>query len=119
MKIEDINFEYDLKSAYFELDVLQEELLKFYVRADKKFRRAYYINYTSQFFQFLKDKAKLKEPIHLSISGNIRGGKSHSAITIAYVLNLLYGRMMDVRYICANAFEFLVKNKGNGYVRNS
>lgn len=71
-KISDLYFEFDLSKANYEIDVLQNRLLQVYLRADPKFRRAFSTNYTNDFFQFLKDKARLREPVHLSVMGVVR-----------------------------------------------
>lgn len=70
--IKDLHFEFDLSKANYEIDVLQNRLLQVYLRADPKFRRAFSTNYTNDFFQFLKDKARLREPVHISVMGQIR-----------------------------------------------
>lgn len=107
MDLKDLRVKYDLGKAYFELDALQEEMLKFYVRADPKFKRAFFTDYTEQFFQYLNDKARLLEVAHLSVMGNTRSGKSYSAMSLAFIMNLLHGRIMDMRYVCANQFDYL------------
>jgi hypothetical protein len=106
-----LKFSFNLANAKYEIDALQNRLLEFYLRADSKFRRAFSINYTSDFFQYIKDKARLKEPIHLSMIGNTRSGKSYVGITICAFHQACYGRLFSVDYICANAFEFLEKLK--------
>jgi len=70
--LKDLHFSFDLGKANYELDILQNKLLQFYLRADSKFRRAFNMNYTTEFLQFLRDKARLKEPVHLSIMGQVR-----------------------------------------------
>jgi len=109
MELQKINFDfsYDLKKADFKQDILQQEMLNFYLRADPRFRQAFYNDFTPQFVQFLKDKAKLKEPVSLSMSGETRSGKSVSAISIAFLINYLNGRIMDIRYIVGNAIDFM------------
>jgi hypothetical protein len=67
-----LKFNYDLSKCKFELDIIQNKLLEFYLRSDLKFRRAFSTNFTNEFFQFIKDKARLREPITLSIMGNTR-----------------------------------------------
>jgi hypothetical protein len=111
--MENIKFDYtyDLKTANFELDVLQQEMLRFYLRADKKFRTAYNIDYTSLFIQFLKDKTRLKEPTHLSTMGNIRAGKSLSMMSICFLMNYYNGRIINIKYICPNSFDYLEQLK--------
>jgi hypothetical protein len=99
--------EIDISKANYELDILQEEMLKFYLRNDIRFRRAFNTNFTNMFFQFLIDKARLREPYHLSCMGTIRGGKSYSMITIVAFTNALYGRKTTINYILGNQYEFL------------
>jgi len=106
-----LKFQFNLADANYQIDALQNRLLEFYLRADPKFRRAFSINYTSDFFQYIKDKARLNEPIHLSIIGNTRSGKSYIAITICSFQMACYKRLFSTDYICGNAFEFLEKLK--------
>jgi len=110
-KISDLKFEFNLSESNYEIDVLQNRLLQVYLRADPKFRRAFATNYTSDFFQFLKDKTKLREPIFLAVMGVVRSGKSYISISIATFLMACYGKLFGIEYICANAFEFLEKLK--------
>jgi hypothetical protein len=116
-----LNFSYNLTTAKFELDALQQEMLNFYIRADPKFRMAFYQDYTSQFFQYIKDKARLKEPIYLSVTGGVRSGKSYSAISVCWILNYLHGRIIDIRYITANEVDYLesLKNMPEKDLANS
>lgn len=111
ISLKDLKFEFNLGTANYELDILQNELLKSYIRADPRFRRAFNQNYTSQFFQFLRDKANLKEVVHLSVMGQVRGGKSSIAITIASYIMACYGKRFTIDYVCANAYEFIEKLK--------
>jgi hypothetical protein len=104
-----LKFEFDLNKCEFKLDRLQERLLQFYLRADTRFRRAFSQNFTNDFLNFIKDKTKLNEPLHISMMGNIRAGKSYSAITICAFHQACYGRKFLIDNICANAFEFLEK----------
>lgn len=106
-----LNFEFDLAKTNYEIDILQNRLLQFYLRADPKFRRAFSTNYTNDFFQFLKDKAKLHEPISLSVMGVVRSGKSYGFISVASFLMACYKKLFGIDYVCANAFEFLEKLK--------
>lgn len=107
----ELKFEFNLKNCDYKLDVLQEKLLQQYLRYEPKFRRAFYMNYTSEFFQFIKDKVKLNEPIHISVMGQVRGGKSYAMITLCIYHQACYGRLFTIDYICANVFEFLDKLK--------
>lgn len=102
-------FSLDLSKTNYQLDALQSELLRFYLRADRKFRMAFSINYTPQFFNFIKDKARLNEPISLSVCGQTRTGKSYSAISLCQYHQLQYKRLFTIDYICANSMEFLEK----------
>jgi hypothetical protein len=106
-----LDYSYDLKTAKFEQDVLQQEMLQFYLRADRKFRMAYNLDYTPKFVQFLRDKARLKEPISISCMGSTRGGKSYSMISIAWLMNYYQKRIMDAKYICGNALDFMDRLK--------
>lgn len=71
-----LDFSYDLRTAKFEVDRMQNDLIQDYIRIDQRFKRAFYTDKTQTFIEFLKDKARLQEPIHLSTSGTIRGGKT-------------------------------------------
>jgi len=106
-----LKWDIDLSKANYQIDALQNKLLQFYLRADSKFRRAFYQNYTQDFIQFMKDKAKLQEPIHLSCMGSIRSGKSMSMITLAILHSALNGRILNIDYICGNTYEFIEKLK--------
>jgi hypothetical protein len=108
-KMKKINFTFNLTECEFEIDTLQNRLLEFYLRADRRFRHAFNLNFTNDFIQFLKDKAHLREPVHISIMGNTRSGKSYIGITIALILMACYNKKFSVDYICANNFEFLEK----------
>lgn len=104
-----LKFNFDLAKTNYQLDELQNRLLQFYLRADRRFRYAFNMNYTQPFLKYLKDKAVLKEPSHLAITGAVRGGKSYTAMTIALIHQAQYQRLFTSDYICANAFEFLDK----------
>lgn len=106
-----LNFSFDLRKCQFQIDALQNRLLEFYLRADRRFRHAFSINYTNDFLQFIRDKARLREPQHLSFMGQVRSGKSYSAITICIFHTACYGKEFTSEYICANAMEFLEKLK--------
>lgn len=116
-----LDFSYSLKDANFEMDALQQEMLNFYIRADPKFRMAFYQDFTQQFFQYIKDKARLREPVYLSITGAVRGGKSYCAISLSWIMNYLQGRIMDMRYITANNIEYLetIKDMSEEDLKNS
>ena len=68
----DLHFEFDLAKTDYQIDALQNELLMTYLRADPRFRRAFSRNYTNIFLKFLQDKARLKEPVHISTIGQVR-----------------------------------------------
>ena len=106
-----LNFSFDLSKTNYQIDALQNELLLTYLRADHKFRKAFSRNYTPQFLQFMKDKARLREPIHLSIIGSVRSGKSMMAITLCILHAILNNRLFGIEYICGNSMEFLEKLK--------
>jgi hypothetical protein len=112
LTVKDINsnaFNVDLSTAVFEVDALQDDLIQYYLRHDKKFRYAYNINYTPKFLQMIKDKVRLNEVLHLSVVGETRSGKSYGMLTVTILINLLYGRIMTIEYVCSNAMEFLEK----------
>jgi len=109
--LKDLHFSFDLSKANYEIDCLQNRLLQLYLRADPRFRKAFATNYTHDFLQFLKDKARLKEPVHISVIGQTRSGKSYTSISIAVFLMACYGRKFTIKYVCANAYEFLEKLK--------
>jgi hypothetical protein len=108
-EIAEFKFSFDLSKANYQLDSLQNELLQFYIRADKRFRRAFSMNYTNQFLQYIRDKTRLNEPLTLSVIGGTRQGKSYSSITIAQYHQLQYGKLFTSEYICGNVFEYLEK----------
>jgi len=107
--VKNLKFSFDFCDADYQIDALQNKLLEFYIRADRKFRHAFYTNYTNDFIKYLKDKARLGEPIHLSIMGNTRSGKSSVASSLGFILMALYGKKFSVKYVCANSIEFLEK----------
>ena len=109
--IKKLTFNYDLSKAKFDIDALQNELLNSYLRLDSRFRHAYHKDFTNIFIQFLKDKVKLHEPCPISMSGNVRAGKSYSAITICVIHQALQGRLFSSEYICPNEYSFLEKLK--------
>lgn len=108
-KFSRFNYDFDLSKAKFELDPLQNKMLQFYIRADPRFRRAFYTDYTADFFNFLKEKARLREPAPLTAMGNIRSGKSYSMISICAFKMLCYKKIFNINYICANDVDFLEK----------
>jgi hypothetical protein len=111
LKLSDLDFTIDLSQADYQLDALQNEMLQFYLKNDMRFRRAFYTNWTPQFIQFMKDKAKLHEPLHLSVIGKTRSGKSYSSMSIAVIHALLNAKLFDIRYLCGNSYEFIEKLK--------
>lgn len=110
-KLEDLNFNFNLKEADYQVDALQNQMLQDYIRTDARFRKAFYTNYTNSFLQFIKDKARLNEPIHLSVIGQVRSGKSTGMISVASLIMALYGKMLTTEYICGNVTEFIEKLK--------
>jgi hypothetical protein len=102
-----LDFSYDLKTAKFELDSIQIDLIEEYKRIDQRFKRAFYQDKTALFIQVLKEKSRLREPVHISTMGTIRGGKSHSMMSLCFLMNYFHGRIIDSRYITANSYEFL------------
>ncbi len=110
-KPQPIKFSLDLTKADYQIDALQNRLLEFYLRADRNFRRAFSINYTNDFITYVKDKVKLQEPIHISVIGATRSGKSYTMITLCYLIMALNKKRFTMDYICANAYEFIEKLK--------
>ena len=106
-----LKFEFDLSQADYQIDTLQNELLQMYLRADSRFRRAFSKNFTPHLLQFIKDKARLREPVHISTIGQVRSGKSYSMITLSAFLMACYGKYFTIDNVCANAYEFLEKLK--------
>lgn len=104
-----LRFNFNLSDTTYQLDALQNQLLQFYLTSDRRFLRAFSINYNSPFFEYLKDKTRLNEPIHISIMGQVRGGKSYSATTICILHQAMYKQLFHPFYFCANAFEFIDK----------
>lgn len=104
-----LNYTYDLSQANFEMDALQDRLMQFYIQKDKKFRMAFYTDYTPTFMQFIKDKVKLNEVVHLSTIGGVRSSKSVSMQSLAIFHQALYYRKFGILYICANQYEYLDK----------
>jgi hypothetical protein len=69
------------------------------------------MNYTLEFLQFIKDKVRLNEPIHIATIGLVRSSKSYTMLSICAYHQACYGRKFTIDYICANAYEFLEKLK--------
>lgn len=107
--IKKLKFSFNLKDTDYQLDVLQNRILEFYLRADSRFRRAFSMNYTQDFLQYLRDKVRLREPVSLAMMGNVRTGKSYIGISICAIHQAFSNRKFSVDYICANAMEFLEK----------
>lgn len=106
-----LKFSFDLSKATYTLDVLQNKMLESYLRLDKKFRQAFMTNYTNEFLQFIKDKARMKEPVHLSVMGMTRQGKSYISTTLCIFHQACYRQEFSIDYICGNSMEFLEKLK--------
>lgn len=104
-----LNLTHDLTNADYQLDAIQQEMLKLYIRNDLKFQRAFMTDFTQYFLQFIKDKIRLKEPITLSTMGVVRGGKSYGMIAVCVIHQALQGRLFTSEYICANEMEFMDK----------
>lgn len=104
-----LKFSYDPADTNYELDVIQQKMLEFYVRADPKFRRAFSTNFTSEFFQFIRDKTRLNEPLHLTVMGQVRSAKSYSMISVCAYHQACYNKPFKIDYVCANAYEFVDK----------
>lgn len=106
-----LRFSFDLNDCDYQIDALQNKLLQFYLRADRKFRQAFYQNYTSDFLQFIKDKTRLNEPVRLSVMGMTRSGKSYASISLCIFHQAQYNNLFSSEYVCGNIFEFLEKLK--------
>lgn len=111
LTLSDLNFKFDLKECDFQLDALQNQMLQHYIRTDMRFRRAFNTDWTPYFIQYFKDKAKLKEPSHISTIGVTRSGKSFGMISLAVILSLLNGKQFSIKYICPNSYEFIERLK--------
>jgi len=109
--LEDLQFDLDLNNIEFEIDAIQNEILQFYIQTDLRFRRAFYTNFTPQFFRMLRDQARLKHPVYLSCSGAVRSGKSEGMITVCVIHSALNNKIFSVDYICGNSLEYLEKVK--------
>lgn len=72
INLEDLKIDFNLKDTDYQIDSMQNILLQFYLRADTRFRRAFSMNYTKNFIQYMQDKARLREPIHISVMGATR-----------------------------------------------
>lgn len=93
----------------FIVDEIQEMRMKDYLR-DKSFLKVYRTNFTKQFLSLIETKVhKLKEPMTLSIIGDVRSGKSVSAIYIACKIANHLGFELTPDHICANEQEFVQK----------
>lgn len=110
-KLSELSFSFDLNNTIFEIDAIQDQILQYYLQTDMKFRRAYNVDFTMPFFKMISDKARLKQPVSLSCSGSVRGGKSSSMITVCMIHMALYGKIFTPDYICGNAIEYLEKLK--------
>jgi hypothetical protein len=104
-----IKFNFKMSDTNFQLDAIQNQLLQMYLISDKRFRRAFNTNFTPSFLTYLKDKTRLNEPVHISIMGQVRGGKSYSAITLCILHQAYYKRLFSPFYICANVYEWVDK----------
>lgn len=109
--------ELDVRNAVFEVDELQDELIKNYLIVDKVFKKAYYTDLTPKFFNYLKKKCRLNEPVSLSIMGIVRGGKSSAAISLASYLAKERGVKFTIRNIVADEFEYIESLKNENTVQ--
>jgi hypothetical protein len=104
---------FDSSEADYQLDELQNRMLEFYLANDRKFRRSFHIDFTESFIIYLKDKVRLKEPIHLSLMGVVRSGKSSLASTIGFLMMAMYGKLFSVEpFVTGNNIEFLENING-------
>lgn len=106
-----LKFSFNMAEANYQLDAIQTKLLHLYTRNDAKFRRAFNTNFTPEFIEYLKDKARLREPVHLSCMGQTRSGKSTSMMSVCILHSALNGRRFTSDYICPNSYSFLEKLK--------
>lgn len=109
--IRKLKFEFDLSKTNYQLDVLQNRFLEFYLRSDLRFRRAFHQNYTNDFIKYIRDKCRLNEPLTLSVLGSVRSSKSYSSISWCAIHQGYYNRKFTIDYVCANAMEYLEKVK--------
>lgn len=109
--IRKLKFEFDLSKTNYQLDILQNRFLEFYLRTDERFRRAFFTNYTNDFIKYIRDKCRLNEPLHLSVMGQTRSSKSYSSISWCGIHQGYYNRRFTIDYVCANSMEFLEKVK--------
>jgi len=98
-----------IKNSIFKLDSIQQQSFIDNLHDDINFRRATQKDYTMSFIEVLKDSAKIREPIHLNVTGKTRSGKSYIAITICIIHSLLNGRVFTEKYICSNQMDYLEK----------
>jgi hypothetical protein len=70
--IKEFNLKFDINHGTYEQDRTSDNALQEYLRYDERFRRAYSRDYTNDFFGTIQDKAKLREPLHISIMGVTR-----------------------------------------------
>lgn len=104
-----IKFNFRMADTNYQLDALQNQMLQLYLMSDKRFRRAFNTNYTSQIITYMKDKARLNEPIKISTMGATRSGKSYSMITLCILHQAFYKKLFHPFYICANVYEYIEK----------
>lgn len=71
-----LGFNFKMSETDYQLDVIQNQLLQLYLRQDKRFRRAFNINFTPHLITYFKDKTRLNEPISIATMGEVRSGKS-------------------------------------------
>jgi hypothetical protein len=90
--------------SYFQVDVMQQRLLQDYLRKDSKFRRCYFTNYTPTFLQYLRDKARLREPISISVLGGTRTGKSTASTTLCAFMQHQYQKKFTINHILENEY---------------
>ncbi len=89
------------------MDALQLNIARLYIAENSKFAKAWITDYSKLFFRYIKDKCDLKEPIHISIIGQTRSGKSVSAITIGWLISHHNQSKFWIHNICGNEFDYL------------
>lgn len=100
-----------MDNADFKVDALQEEAIMSYLRNDPKFLRTFQNDISDLFYQYLRDKQKLREPVSIGIKGAVRSGKSSAGIGIACYICELNGKRFSINNVCVSEYDFLQKIK--------
>jgi hypothetical protein len=99
----------DISKTDYHIDAIQDKLLERYLEMDKRFKQSFNSNLTGSFIEFLKEKARLKEPFKLSVIGNSLSGKSYSMISVAGLVMAINNKKLTQEYICNNQYDFTEK----------